>query len=231
MAPENAAFAADAPVLAALAQARDGGALGRDGAIALLATPSLTDALLAAASARRDRVWGRTVTFSPKVFLPVTNLCRDRCTYCTFRKDPDDPDAWTMQLDEIAAWSRRGRGLGCAEALMCLGDKPEVAFPAYRALLAEWGYATTAAYVERACEVALEHGLLPHYERRHPDARRDGAPPAVNVSLGLMLENVSPRPSRPRRSPPVGAPTRSRPSASACCARPASSRSPSPPAS
>jgi len=193
MAPENAAFAADAPVLAALAQARDGGALGRDDAIGLLATPSLTDALLAAASARRDRVWGRTVTFSPKVFLPVTNLCRDRCTYCTFRKDPDDPDAWTMQLDEIAAWSRRGRGLGCAEALMCLGDKPEVAFPAYRALLAEWGYATTAAYVERACEVALEHGLLPHTNAGILTRDEMTHLRRVNVSLGLMLENVSPR--------------------------------------
>ena len=193
MAPENAAVAADAPVLAALAQARDGGDLGRDDAIALLATPSLTDALLASAAARRDRVWGRTLTFSPKVFLPVTNLCRDRCTYCTFRKDPDDPDAWTMQLDEIAAWSRRGRALGCAEALMCLGDKPEVAFPAYRALLGEWGYATTAAYVERACEVALEHGLLPHTNAGILTRDEMARLRRVNVSLGLMLENVSPR--------------------------------------
>src|SRR6266702_4094590 len=70
--------------------------LSRDEAVALLATPELTTALLATASALRDRAWGRTVTFSPKVFLPLTNLCRDRCTYCTFRKDPDDPDAWTM---------------------------------------------------------------------------------------------------------------------------------------
>jgi len=193
MAPENAAFAADAHVLAALAPARDGADLGRDDAIALLATPSLTDALLIAAAARRDRVWGRTLTFSPKVFLPVTNLCRDRCTYCTFRKDPDDPDAWTMQLDEIAAWSRRGRALGCAEALMCLGDKPEVAFPAYRALLAEWGHATTAAYVERACEVALEHGLLPHTNAGILTRDEMARLRRVNVSLGLMLENVSPR--------------------------------------
>src|SRR5262245_34992558 len=193
MAPETAAFAADAPVLAALAQARDGGDLGRDDAIALLATPSLTDALLTAAAARRDRVWGRTLTFSPKVFLPVTNLCPDRCTYCTFRKDPDDPDAWTMQLDEIAAWSRRGRALGCAEALMCLGDKPEIAFPAYRALLTEWGYATTAAYVERACEVALEHGLLPHTNAGILTRDEMADLKTVNVSFGLMLENVSPR--------------------------------------
>src|SRR6476660_4638174 len=142
--PELAAAGA---VRDALAKPLAGIPLTRDEALALLASPTATSELVAAAGALRDRVWGRTVTFSPKVFLPVTNLCRDRCTYCTFRKDPDDPDAWTMQLDEIAAWAGRGRALGCAEALMCLGDKPEVAFPAYRALLAEWGYATTAAYV------------------------------------------------------------------------------------
>jgi len=193
MASPDSAAGADARLLAALDRAREGGDLSPDDATALLATPAVSDALLATAATRRDRAWGRTVTYSPKVFLPVTNLCRDRCTYCTFRKDPDDPDAWTMQLDEIAAWSRRGRDLGCAEALMCLGDKPELAFPRYRALLADWGYATTAAYVERACETALECGLLPHTNAgilTHDEMARLRR---VNVSLGLMLENVSPR--------------------------------------
>jgi FO synthase len=190
--PASAARA-DARLVGALERTRDGGELTHDEATALLASPALTEALIAAAGARRDRAWGRTVTYSPKVFLPVTNLCRDRCTYCTFRKDPGDPDAWTMQEAEVAAWSRRGRTLGCVEALMCLGDKPELAFPAYRALLADWGFATTAAYVERACAIALDCGLLPHtnagilsrdeMERLRP----------VNVSLGLMLENISPR--------------------------------------
>src|SRR5689334_8113867 len=142
---------ADARLETALERARDGGDLSHVDATALLETPALTDALLETAAARRDRAWGRTVTFSPKVFLPVTNLCRDRCTYCTFRKDPDDPDAWTMTPDEIAAWSARGRRLGCIEALMCLGDKPELAFPAHRETLAGLGYGTTAEYVERAC--------------------------------------------------------------------------------
>src|SRR5512138_2668838 len=131
-------------------------------ALALLASPVVTSDLLAAAGALRDRAWGTTVTFSPKVFLPVTNLCRDRCTYCTFRKDPDDPDAWTMQPEEIAAWATRGRALGCIEALMCLGDKPELAFPSYRVLLEGLGHRTTAEYLERACEIALDCGLLPH---------------------------------------------------------------------
>src|SRR2546426_9863164 len=167
--------------------------LTRDEALALLATPELTTALLATASALRDRAWGRTVTFSPKVFLPITNLCRDRCTYCTFRKDPDDPDAWTMAPDEIAAWSARGRALGCKEALMCLGDKPEVAFPAYRAKLAGLGHRTTAEYVERACTIAIDAGLLPHTNAGLLTRAEMERLKEVNVSLGLMLENVSPR--------------------------------------
>ena len=92
--------------------------LSRDEAVALLATPELTAALLATAGALRDRAWGRTVTFSPKVFLPVTNLCRDRCRYCTFRKDPWDDGAWTMTEQEVRDWSHRGSTLGCLEALM-----------------------------------------------------------------------------------------------------------------
>jgi FO synthase len=193
MASPGAAPIPDQRGLAALDRARDGGDLTHDDAVALLGTPALSEALLAAAGERRDRAWGRTVTFSPKVFLPVTNLCRDRCTYCTFRKDPDDPDAWTMQLDEIASWSRRGRDLGCAEALMCLGDKPELAFPRYRALLADWGYATTAAYVERACETTLDCGLLPHTNAGILTREEMERLRRVNVSLGLMLESVSPR--------------------------------------
>src|SRR2546429_37021 len=167
--------------------------LTREEATRLLEEPETMHALLEAASTLRDRAWGRTVTYSPKAFLPVTNLCRDRCTYCTFRKDPDDPDAWTMTPEEIEAWSLRGRALGCKEALMCLGDKPELAFASYRDLLGALGHRTTADYVHRACEIALRCGLLPHTNAGllTPDAMQRLK--AVNVSLGLMLENVSPR--------------------------------------
>ncbi|HJQ74083.1 MAG TPA: 7,8-didemethyl-8-hydroxy-5-deazariboflavin synthase CofG [Gaiellaceae bacterium] len=167
--------------------------LGRDEAIGLLESRALTDALLATASAVRDRAWGRTVTYSPKVFLPVTNLCRDRCTYCTFRKDPLDPDAWTMLPDEIATWSARGRALGCIEALVCLGDKPELAFASYRETLAALGHRTTAEYVYRACTIALDAGLLPHTNAGLLTRDEMTRLKEVNVSLGLMLENVSPR--------------------------------------
>src|ERR1051326_6583500 len=187
------ALAASDTLQEALAKPLAGSDLSREEAVALLATPALDAALLATAGLLRDRSWGRTVTFSPKVFLPVTNLCRDRCTYCTFRKDPDDPDAWTMTPDEIAAWSVRGRALGCKEALLCLGDKPEVAFPAYRATLAHLGHRSTADYVHRAATIALDAGLLPHTNAGLLTRDEMARLKDVNVSLGLMLENVSPR--------------------------------------
>ncbi len=113
------------PIGGILTRALGGERLGEADAIALIeCADAELPRLMAAAAALRDRAKGRTVTFSPKVFLPITNLCRDRCSYCTFRKDPDDPGAWTMTLAEVAEWSRRGRELGCIEALMCLGDKP-----------------------------------------------------------------------------------------------------------
>src|SRR6184192_976749 len=180
-------------LIEALAKPLAGRDLTREEATRLLETAETMPALLEVASTRRDRGWGRTVTYSPKAFLPVTNLCRDRCTYCTFRKDPDDPDAWTMMPDEIATWSARGRALGCKEALMCLGDKPEAAFPAYRATLAGLGHRTTAEYVHRACAIALDCGLLPHTNAGLLSRDEMARLKEVNVSLGLMLENVSPR--------------------------------------
>jgi FO synthase len=150
-------------------------------------------ALLAVAGHLRTRLKGTVVTYSPKVFLPVTNLCRDRCAYCTFRRDPDDADAWTMLPDEIRACCDEGRRLGCVEALMCLGDKPELAFRSYRTTLHALGHATTSGYVRRACEIALEEDLLPHTNAGLMSREELVALKAVNVSMGLMLENISPR--------------------------------------
>ena len=150
-------------------------------------------ALLAAAGTLRDRCKGRTVTYSRKIFLPVTNLCRDRCSYCTFRKDPRDPDAWTMTPEEIQLWVDRGRAQGCKEALMCLGDKPEKAYSQYRQTLADFGHKTTTEYVYRACQIALASGLLPHTNAGVMSYDEMKLLKDVNVSLGLMLENISPR--------------------------------------
>ena len=97
--------------------------------------PEELSAVLAVAGHVRTRVKGTVVTYSPKVFLPITNLCRDRCSYCTFRSDPNDLHAWTMLPEEIRAGARNGHTLQCTEALMCLGDKPELVFRAYRSTL------------------------------------------------------------------------------------------------
>jgi 7,8-didemethyl-8-hydroxy-5-deazariboflavin synthase CofG subunit len=198
--------AARAPIRDILDRALKGVRLSETDAIALIECGDcdLHD-LLSAATELRDRAKGRDITYSRKVFLPVTNLCRDRCTYCTFRKDPGDPGAWTMTPDEIALWSRRGRELGCKEALMCLGDKPEVAFREYRETLKQLGARTTIEYVGRACEIALDEGLLPHTNAglMTRDEMRMLRP--LNASMGLMLENISPR-LRARGGPHQAAP-------------------------
>src|SRR5271168_560420 len=178
------------PIREILDRASAGARLTDADAIALIECPDRDlDAMLSAAAELRDRSKGRDITYSRKVFLPVTNLCRDRCTYCTFRKDPGDPGAWTMTLGEIAEWSRRGAELGCKEALMCLGDKPELAFKEYRATLAELGVSNTIEYVARASEASLAQGLLPHTNAglMTRDEMRMLRP--LNVSMGLMLES------------------------------------------
>jgi 7,8-didemethyl-8-hydroxy-5-deazariboflavin synthase CofG subunit len=152
--------------------------------------------LLDSASALRDEYKGRDVTYSRKVFLPITNLCRDRCGYCTFRKDPNDPEAWTMSPAEIDGVLIRGHAQACKEALMCLGDRPEAAFPGYRQTLAGFGHKTTVDYVHRACEMAIDRGLLPHTNAGVLTRDEMALLKPVNASLGLMLENISPRFSR-----------------------------------
>jgi 7,8-didemethyl-8-hydroxy-5-deazariboflavin synthase CofG subunit len=151
------------------------------------------ESLLGDAGSLRDEYKGRTVTYSRKIFLPITNLCRDRCSYCTFRKDPNDPDAWTMSPAEIDDVLIRGNAQGCKEALMCLGDKPEAAFPQYRETLNQYGHRSTAEYVARACEMAIDRGFLPHTNAGVLSRDEMQMLKPVNVSLGLMLENVSPR--------------------------------------
>src|SRR5215831_7270109 len=99
--------------------------------------------LLQAANERRDAAKGRTATYSRKVFLPLTNLCRDTCGYCTFVRQPNDPAAHTMTPEEVLATAIAGERLGCTEALFSLGDKPELKYPDYRAWLTSRGYRST----------------------------------------------------------------------------------------
>ena len=175
-------------------------------ALRLLQTPiTELDSLLQAAGEARDRRSGRRLTYSPKVFLPVTNLCRDKCAYCTFRKSPRDAGAKTMTLDEIKDVSAQGVRLRCSEALMCLGDRPEAVYPTYQEHLRRMGVETTAEYVYEACVTALNEGLLPHTNAGLLTRAEMESLRPVNVSMGLMLEQVTPR-LRERGMAHAGAP-------------------------
>jgi FO synthase len=150
-------------------------------------------AIFAAASSVRDSIFGRVVTYSPKVFLPLTNLCRNHCDYCSFRRSPGEPGEWTMTPEEVETQLQRARELGCAEALFCLGDKPEKAFPAYRRTLATLGHSSTVDYLFWGAKAALARGLLPHTNAGLLEQAEMRRLKEVNVSLGLMLECSSER--------------------------------------
>jgi FO synthase len=160
---------------------------------ALAVDRRLLEVVAEAAVEVRRRAVGNVVTVSRNVFLPLTNLCRDRCTYCTFARRPGDPDARTYRLDEVASVCDGARQAGCIEALFCLGDKPERAFPSYRAWLAAQGYSATADYLVDACRVAVDRGLLPHTNAGLLSAGQMTALRPWNASMGLMLETTSER--------------------------------------
>jgi FO synthase len=184
----------DLSVRGALEAALDGEPIGDTEAVELISLPpERVPALLAVASHVRTRRKGRVVTFSPKVFFPVTNLCLDRCSYCTFRKDPDAPGAWTMLPEDVRSYAVRGRDAGCIEALMCLGDRPERAYKSYRRTLAILGHASTVDYLEQCCVIARDEGMLPHTNAGLLSHDEMSRLKPFNASLGLMLETISPR--------------------------------------
>jgi FO synthase len=171
--------------------------LSRDEALSIagadLASGGLANEVRAAACGVRDALFGRVVTYSPKVFLPLTNLCRNRCDYCSFRRSPGDPGEWTMTPAEVEQQLVAAREVGCAEALFCLGDKPEKAFAAYRRTLATLGHGSTVEYLRWAGAKALACGLLPHTNAGLLSDAEMTRLKEVNVSLGLMLESISAR--------------------------------------
>ena len=181
--------------LAALERAAGGATLSSEEAVALLdAGGAPLPDLLAAATAARDRGRGRRMSFSAKVFIPLTNLCRDYCGYCTFRRDHDDPGALTMTPDQVLALARAGERLGAKEALFSLGDRPEALFPAYREFLGRMGHRTTLGYLQEVARlVAEETTLLPHANPGLMGERDLSALREVNVSMGIMLETLSER--------------------------------------
>ena len=170
-----------------------GKAISREDALQLIRGPDsdLPD-LLAAARAAKERFKPGVVTYSRKVFIPLTNLCRDYCGYCTFRRDPGDPGAHTMTPDDVLEVARAGEKLGCTEALFSLGDKPELLFPAMRDTLQHLGYKSTLHYLEAMCELVLrETSLLPHPNPGLLSAEWVARLAAVSPSMGLMLETTN----------------------------------------
>ncbi len=149
-------------------------------------------ALLTAALEAKQRFKPKIITYSRKVFLPLTNLCRDYCGYCTFRRDPREPGAHTMTPDEVLEVARSGEKLGCTEALFSLGDKPELLFPDMRETLRHLGYKSTLQYLEAMCELILrETTLLPHPNPGLLSAEWITRLAAVSPSMGLMLETTN----------------------------------------
>ena len=186
----------------ALRRASDGVALDRSESEVLLhATGADLDALCAAAARVRDAGLvaagrPRVVTFSPKVFLPLTRLCRDRCHYCTFVTSPARLAAAGQQPyldpDEVLRIASEGAREGCKEALFTLGDRPEQRWPAARAWLDSRGYASTVDYLRAMAILVLEEtGLLPHLNPGVLSWEEIGRLKPVAPSMGLMLETTS----------------------------------------
>ena len=176
-----------------LGAALETGGLDRSSALRLAEDASLP-ALLAAATQLRAHGKGTVISFSKKVFIPLTTLCRDYCSYCTFRKDPGQPGAHFMTPDEVLALAEQGRAAGCKEALFSLGDQPERIFPEAREFLRRHGFTRTLDYVAAMCELLLDRvGLLPHANPGVMDRPALERLKESNASVGLMLENVSVR--------------------------------------
>lgn len=162
--------------------------------------------LVAAAAALRDEGFGGVATYSPKVFIPLTELCRDVCHYCTYAKTPRRVREPYLSREKVLEIARAGRKAGCREALFTLGDKPEGRYRAAREALSALGHATTLDYLaEMAGLVLRETGLLPHLNAGNMDFDDFQRLRRVAPSMGIMLESVSERLCR-RGGPHFGSP-------------------------
>jgi len=160
----------------------------------LLADFDDTRALADVAQELRDRGFRNVITYSRKVFIPLTHLCRDVCHYCTFAQVPRKLKAPYMTIEEVVEVARHGQQMGCKEALFTLGEKPELRYKAAREALSEMGYASTTAYLKAAAEAVFrETGLLPHLNPGNLDPEELAEMRAFSPSMGIMLESASQR--------------------------------------
>jgi len=150
--------------------------------------------LMAEAARLRDRGHGRLISYSRKVFIPLTHLCRDVCHYCTFAERPKAGQPAFLSPDQVLAIARAGAAAGCTEALFTLGDKPELRYRAAREALAASGHASTIEYLRDMCALVLkETGLLPHANPGVMTREEIAALRCVSASQGVMLESTSRR--------------------------------------
>jgi FO synthase len=176
-----------------LEEALGGAAPGADRARALALATDLP-ALVSTAAALRDRAHGNLVSYSRKVFIPLTRLCRDVCHYCTYAKVPKKAGRPYMSVGEVLEIAREGARLGCREALLTLGEKPELRYRVAREALAELGFESTVEYVAHVAKAIFEEtGLLPHVNPGCMDADEIAMLRKHSPSMGLMLESSSAR--------------------------------------
>ncbi len=150
-----------------------------------------TAELMERARATRDRAFGNRITYSPKVFIPLTMLCRDQCGYCTFAQPPARLDSPFLEPAEVLRIAKQGARAGCHEALFTLGERPELRYPQAADWLAERGYASTVEYLAAMCKLVLdETGLLPHANAGALYADELAKLRAVSPSQGMMLETL-----------------------------------------
>ncbi|MDH3992982.1 MAG: 7,8-didemethyl-8-hydroxy-5-deazariboflavin synthase CofG, partial [Gammaproteobacteria bacterium] len=142
----------------------------------------------------RDLAHRNLISYSRKVFIPLTHLCRDVCHYCTFAQTPRHIPQPYMGVEQVLELCHQGAQMGCQEALFTLGEKPELRYATARRALAEMGFSSTLEYVrEVASRVLQETGLLPHINAGCMDADEIAALRTVSASMGIMLESASPR--------------------------------------
>lgn len=184
------------PVTDVIEKAQAGEALSAsDGYVLMRATGSKLASVMRVACESSESVRPhRRVTYSRKIFLPLTNMCRDRCGYCTFVKGPNQKGVHTMTPDEVVEVARKGAKLGCKEALISLGDHPELRHPEMQQNLDDLGYGSTPEYVAAISELVFrETGLLPHTNCGTLDNAEMAAIATWNASMGIMLESTSMR--------------------------------------
>src|SRR5690554_4158732 len=165
----------------------------REAALSLAECNDLSG-LMAAAGALRDQGHRNVITYSRKVFIPLTHLCRDVCHYCTFAQTPKRIEQPYLSVQQVIDVAREGARQGCKEALFTLGEKPELRYRAAREALAELGFATTLEYVAHVAKAVFdETGLLPHINAGNMTAEEIAFLRPVSASMGIMLESASPR--------------------------------------